>query len=434
MKNILPFILSGVMLFTLDFSCFSQQVPNFEFENWTGGKPVSWDASNESVVGTTFTTVTQITSGQHSGLSSVKIETLTKNIFILGDVTLPGILTLGEFNLDIASQSGTITGGIIFPHRPSKLKGYYKSEPASGDRCMIAVGLSKLYGSTRDTIGYGEVFFSTAVTTWTPFEIVIDWTNSDIPDSLNIIAASSDLINSIFTNGSKLWIDSLYFEYTLPGFESIENASICQGDIFNWRGDAYTNAGTYYDSLISSQGADSVYVLNLTLLDLPSPFNVTGGGSYPSGGSGVPVDLSGSETGVTYSLFLDGSPISTLNGTGSALSFGDQTAEGTYTVVATNISTGCTQNMTGDAVVIISGISENKNVTGVVIYPNPASHSINILSDTPIISCFLVDAAGRIVSSSEGKTMDVSGIENGIYILKINTAQKTIFSHIIIEK
>ena len=41
-------------------------------------------------------------------------------------------------------------------------------------------------------------------------------------------------------------------------------------------------------------------------------------------------------------------------GTGNALDFGDQIAAGTYTVVATNKVSGCTDNMNDSAIVIIN--------------------------------------------------------------------------------
>jgi hypothetical protein len=86
----------------------------------------------------------------------------------------------------------------------------------------------------------------------------------------------------------------------------------------------------------------------------PTAFNVTGGGSYLSGGGGVLVGLDGSQPGVNYQLQLDaantGSP---APGTGAALSFGSQTATGTYTVVAANGTTGCTAPMNGSATVTV---------------------------------------------------------------------------------
>ncbi|MBL7952017.1 MAG: T9SS type A sorting domain-containing protein [Flavobacteriales bacterium] len=83
-------------------------------------------------------------------------------------------------------------------------------------------------------------------------------------------------------------------------------------------------------------------------------FNVTGGGAYCAGGTGVSVGLSGSALCTNYQLFFGATPLNTLAGTGSALDFGLQTAAGTYTVVATNATFGaCTGSMTGSATVSI---------------------------------------------------------------------------------
>ncbi|MBK7173467.1 MAG: hypothetical protein IPH84_09575 [Bacteroidales bacterium] len=77
----------------------------------------------------------------------------------------------------------------------------------------------------------------------------------------------------------------------------------------------------------------------------PLAFAVTGGGSYCSGGTGLPVGLVGSELGVTYTLTPGGA---TVAGTGDAITFGNQLA-GTYTVSGTNA--GGTTAMTGSAVI-----------------------------------------------------------------------------------
>jgi hypothetical protein len=90
-------------------------------------------------------------------------------------------------------------------------------------------------------------------------------------------------------------------------------------------------------------------------LACPSAFMVTGGGAYCAGGAGVPVGLSGSESGVDYQLVRDGATNvgSPVAGTGMALDFGNQTVAGTYTVVGSNAS-GCMTTMTGSAVVTVS--------------------------------------------------------------------------------
>lgn len=93
-----------------------------------------------------------------------------------------------------------------------------------------------------------------------------------------------------------------------------------------------------------------------TVIVLPAPavFTVTGGGGYCAGGTGVAVGLSGSATGVNYQLLLSGSPMgSPVAGTGSAISFGIHTSAGTYTVLATHVTSGCTAAMAGSVTVTI---------------------------------------------------------------------------------
>ena len=104
---------------------------------------------------------------------------------------------------------------------------------------------------------------------------------------------------------------------------------------------------------------------NVTINAAPTKFDMTGGGSYCTGGSGVAVGLSGSQTGVNYQLVRDSSINvgSAVAGTGSALNFGNQTASGTYTVVATS-NGSCVSNMNGSAIVAVTALPLLFNVTG----------------------------------------------------------------------
>jgi hypothetical protein len=100
-------------------------------------------------------------------------------------------------------------------------------------------------------------------------------------------------------------------------------------------------------------GAGQV-VITYTVCISPTIYNVTGGGSYCSGGSGVSINLSNSESGVNYELYKNLAATGTiLPGTGSNLIFSGVTAAGSYTVVATRTSGGCTSNMSGSATVTI---------------------------------------------------------------------------------
>jgi hypothetical protein len=88
----------------------------------------------------------------------------------------------------------------------------------------------------------------------------------------------------------------------------------------------------------------------------PITYNVTGTGSFCTGGSGLPVGLSGSQLNVDYFLYLDGVVIDTVQGTGAPFTFpGLQTVAGTYTVMARNaIFETCPRNMNGSAVITIN--------------------------------------------------------------------------------
>lgn len=95
-------------------------------------------------------------------------------------------------------------------------------------------------------------------------------------------------------------------------------------------------------------------ITTITVNSLPALQTVTGGGSFCASGSGLPVSITGSETGVNYSLYNGASLVTTVAGTGSAINFGTFTAPGTYTVLATNTTTTCTRTMTGSATIIVT--------------------------------------------------------------------------------
>ncbi len=111
----------------------------------------------------------------------------------------------------------------------------------------------------------------------------------------------------------------------------------------------------------------------------PTAYNVTGGSSYCTGDAGVAVGLSNSETGVTYQLKKGGvDEESAKAGTGSALTWANKTA-GTYTVVATRTTGGCTTTMTGSAVVTVNPLPTVYTVSGGGVYcPGGASIPVNL--------------------------------------------------------
>ena len=113
-----------------------------------------------------------------------------------------------------------------------------------------------------------------------------------------------------------------------------------------------TGVGTTTISYTLSAGCSAHDVV--TVNPLPDIYAVTGGGTYCEGGVGVHIGLSGSNVGISYLLYYGPSATGYLAGTGSPLDFGLLTVAGIYTVRATNSTTGCTSDMTGNALVVIT--------------------------------------------------------------------------------
>jgi len=118
---------------------------------------------------------------------------------------------------------------------------------------------------------------------------------------------------------------------------------------------AYTAIATDTTTGCSRNMVDSSVVI---INPLPSVHTVTGGGSYCAGTGGVHIGLDGSDTGIHYQLYYRDTVAvgAYVAGTGSLFSFGLDTAAGIYTVVATNASTRCTNNMAGSAAVAITPV------------------------------------------------------------------------------
>ena len=104
--------------------------------------------------------------------------------------------------------------------------------------------------------------------------------------------------------------------------------------------------------------------VNVSINALPAVYNVTGGGSFCAGSTGVHVGLSGSAIGINYQLYTGGALMHSTTGTGLPIDFGVETTAGSYTVTAVNTATGCTSNMSANAVVVVNALPVLYRVSG----------------------------------------------------------------------
>ncbi len=201
-----------MLLIAVVFSTAQTNLPNGNFEQWTGNKPTGWDATNFVILSVVVENVFRDTILPAQGTASVRMETKTHNLGI-AQPTIPGILTLGTIKIDFTTFSGSVEGGIPFTGRPERLKGLINASPAMGDSAMIAIGFSKWTGNQRDTIGSGLAWYATPHSGWVTFDVPITFATAQQPDSLNIIIASSAVGMQVSVPGSMLYIDSLLFDY-----------------------------------------------------------------------------------------------------------------------------------------------------------------------------------------------------------------------------
>src|SRR5258708_26253836 len=125
----------------------------------------------------------------------------------------------------------------------------------------------------------------------------------------------------------------------------------------------------------------------ITINPVPTSFTVSGTGAICSGATGLTVTLSGSQTGVNYQLKNGATNVGTANaGTNAALTWTNNAAAGTYTVVATYATTGCTATMTGSAVITVN----------------------------PLPTLFTVSGTGAICSGAAGLTVTLSSSQTGV--------------------
>ena len=204
-------LLGSALLFS-PFVMAQNPIPNPGFENWTNGEPNSWSTINRTLLGTTFTAVTIDNNNPQQGNSSIKLESITKDVFLFGPVTVPGLITLGEIILDIANQTATVDGGVPVSGKPQSLNGWFRYLPAPGDLCIMGIGLTRWNGTSRDTLSYDYLILGSQPD-WQMFTLPVNYLIQAQPDTMNLLFLSSNALSGTIMEGSKLWLDNLWIEF-----------------------------------------------------------------------------------------------------------------------------------------------------------------------------------------------------------------------------
>lgn len=200
------------------------------------------------------------------------------------------------------------------------------------------------------------------------------------------------------------------------------SASICQGDSVLVSGIWVLVAGTYYDTLVSVQGCDSVVITDVSVDPLPA-MGISGlDSSYCITDAaitltGLPAGGSFSGAGVSDSVFDPGVAGAGMHNI-------------SYSFTDTN---GCTNIISQTVnVIFCTGVRPSLLLSSLRFYPNPAGDKLYIVSNSNVpFSYEIYDLLGRevLVSATgfEGKAVvNLRGLVNGVYFVRVIAGEKVV--------
>ncbi len=215
--HLLFFLVFGVL------SVHAQIVPNGDFESWGSfgsyENPEFWSTAND-ITSSLGVITTQKTTDSYTGDFAALMEAKTVLTF-----SVPGLITLGDFTIDIWSQQSEITGGIPFDLRPDKINLHYKYTPVPGDNFRIGMWLLRDDGTdVPDTVATALFNGFDGTDGYNLLSLNIEYRSEETPEILNIIAISTNPDNPVI--GSVLKIDDIYFECSTGIEQRIVSAGI----------------------------------------------------------------------------------------------------------------------------------------------------------------------------------------------------------------
>ncbi|MDD3687482.1 MAG: PCMD domain-containing protein [Bacteroidales bacterium] len=210
----MKYILISFLILIITSVSFSQEIPNNSFETWTEASaghedPDYWSTANSTTnVFPIYKITTTKTEDAYDGSYAAMLSSQTVLTFVA-----PGFVTLGDFSIDLWTQVTSITGGIEYTMRPSKLKVWYKYTPAETDNMRIGMWMLRNEGfEVPDTVATALYESGASINEYTQIEIDVEYRNEFNPEILNIIAVSSNPDGPVA--GSVLYIDKFELEYS----------------------------------------------------------------------------------------------------------------------------------------------------------------------------------------------------------------------------
>ncbi len=263
-----------------------------------------------------------------------------------------------------------------------------------------------LDNSGIDCMNYSSTLTGWAANTNTPGKRALG--ASGIFYGTNVVADRNYLINT------KGWIingDMMSSGICCLPSSSTISQTACDSFVFN--GQSLTTNGIYYDTLINSNGCDSILTLNLTITNIINTVSLNG------------TSITAIENGATYQWLA--CPNYTIIPGATNQSF-NATNNGDYAVSI--IKNNCID--TSNCVTVTGvGINNISALTDIWIRPNPTKGFINISSQNVHnhSSINIINSLGQIIITKESNAIndniDISAFANGMYYIEIIADNKT---------
>ena len=212
----------------------------------------------------------------------VEIGNITNTVSGTINATIPfGTASGSAYRIRVVSSNPAITGtdngqNITILQIPSK------PETPTGQITLCENSPNSVYftNSASNTISYTwQINPSEAGSiSGTDTTATVNWNDSFSGNTFISVSGNNSICNGIYSDSLMVTINPLY--------HTTLSLSICEGDSYNFGSQILTSAGTYYDTILSSSGCDSILTLNLTANPLyltPLYLSICEGESYSLG-------------------------------------------------------------------------------------------------------------------------------------------------------
>lgn len=206
-----------------------------------------------------------------------------------------------------------------------------------------------------------------------------------------------------------------------PAATSLTTVTTCGAKgAYVWNGKSYNASGVYTAKLVAKNGCDSIATLNLSFETINTEIAFENG------------QLTAKEQVGSFQWFNCTTKKNVAGATGKSFRPADS---GTYSVIVTK---GSCKDTSDCMAVSFVGINEKAGISGINVYPNPASTLVKVAIDATTegsATIQLVDAAGRSITEEQevnltlGSTIveiPVEKLTNGMYFVQVkkeNTIQ-----------